>query len=124
MWKKVRTQLFWWFVGLLNGGIIVSATAEAMRRIDISKAGVSLWIFIVVGTIVILLQLVPAIILFAAVVGHFAKVAQEAIPIKDKYETPQRELDMGMCCHDISQNDDIDDLDMLKDDEKEEDKEK
>jgi len=36
---------------------------------DLSDAGVALWIFLIVGAIIILLQLVPAVILFFNLVG-------------------------------------------------------
>lgn len=57
----MKLRLIWWFVGLLNGLAFIPLLGYA-RSIDMSKAGVSLWIFLVVGVCIILLQLVPAII--------------------------------------------------------------
>ena len=65
-------------------GILIAADVLFARSIDMSKAGVSLWIFLAVGAFVILLQLIPAFIMFTAFVAHMAKKAQDAIPIKDE----------------------------------------
>jgi hypothetical protein len=65
-------------MGLLLGLDIVFA-----RSIDMAKAGVSLWIFIAVGAFIILLQLIPAIILFTAFVGTTTKALNDRIPVKE-----------------------------------------
>jgi len=74
------------FVDVIFGviiGMLLTADIIFARSIDMSKAGVSLWIFICVGAFIILLQLIPAFILFTAFVGHAAKKAQDSIPIKE-----------------------------------------
>jgi uncharacterized membrane protein YhiD involved in acid resistance len=65
-------------IGLLLGVDILFA-----RSIDVSKAGVSLWIFICVGAFIILLQLIPAFILFTAFIGHMAKMARDKVPVEE-----------------------------------------
>ena len=62
MIKLIMGKLFWWFTGLLCG-LLLGLDVVWARSFDMSKAGVSLWIFLAVGAAIILLQLVPAIIL-------------------------------------------------------------
>jgi len=50
-------------------GIVLLATPAFARSFSIKDAGISLWIFIIVGALIILLQLVPATILFFSLVG-------------------------------------------------------
>jgi len=54
MWKEVKTKLFWWGVGVLTGAALTADLAFA-RSIDMSKAGVSLWVFLAVGIFIVLL---------------------------------------------------------------------
>lgn len=65
--KRLVDVIFGLIVGFLLAIDIVFA-----RSIDMSKAGVSLWIFVAVGAFIILLQLIPAFILFTTFVasGH------------------------------------------------------
>ena len=57
-----RIRLLWLFIGLLNGLAFIPWIVYA-RSIDMSKAGVSLWIFLSVGACIILLQAIPAAII-------------------------------------------------------------
>jgi ethanolamine ammonia-lyase large subunit len=66
----MKTKLFWWFIGLLNG-LLLALDISWARHIDPSKAGVSLWIFLAVAAGIVLLQAVPAIILFTAFMFQF-----------------------------------------------------
>jgi len=61
--KKVLTMGF--MVGLIS---LISTPAFA-RSISLKDAGVALWIFIIIGAIIVLLQLIPAAILFFAFIG-------------------------------------------------------
>ena len=45
------------------------ATPAFARGISLKEAGIALWIFIIIGAIIILLQLIPAIILFFSFIG-------------------------------------------------------
>ena len=45
------------------------ATPAFARSISFKDAGVVLWIFIIIGAIIVLLQLIPAIILFFSFIG-------------------------------------------------------
>lgn len=73
-------------IDVVFGGIIgfmLAADIVFARSIDMSKAGVSLWIFIVVGAFIILLQLVPAFILFTTFIGTTVATAHKAVKVKE-----------------------------------------
>ena len=56
-------------VGLMVGLISLMATPAFARTISLKDAGIGLWIFIIIGAIIVLLQLIPAAILFFSFVG-------------------------------------------------------
>ncbi len=45
------------------------ATPAFARSINLKDAGIALWIFIIIGAVIILLQFVPAAILFFSFIG-------------------------------------------------------
>ena len=45
------------------------ATPAFARGISLKDAGIALWIFIIIGAIIVLLQLIPAAILFFSFIG-------------------------------------------------------
>ena len=56
-------------VGLMAGLMTLVASPAFARSISLEGAGTALWIFIIIGAIVILLQLIPAAILFFSFIG-------------------------------------------------------
>ena len=56
-------------VGLMVGLNTLMATPAFARSISFKDAGVVLWIFIIIGSIIVLLQLIPAMILFFSFIG-------------------------------------------------------
>ena len=62
-------------VGLMVGLITLMASPSFARSISLKEAGTTLWIFIIVGAIVILLQLIPAAILFFSFMGTATTMA-------------------------------------------------
>ena len=55
---------------LLTGGLVIlMATPAFARSISLKDAGVALWIFIIIGAVIVLLQLIPAVILFFSFIG-------------------------------------------------------
>jgi hypothetical protein len=56
-------------VGLMVGLMSLMASPAFARSISLKGAGTALWIFIIIGTIIVLLQLIPAAILFFSFVG-------------------------------------------------------
>lgn len=58
-----------WLAGFMVGVITLTATPAFARSISFKDAGIVLWIFIIIGAIIVLLQLIPAIILFFSFIG-------------------------------------------------------
>jgi len=58
-----------WAVGIMIGLIMMIATPAFARSLSLKDAGVALWIFIIIGAVIVLLQLIPAAILFFSFVG-------------------------------------------------------
>ena len=54
---------------LMVGLITLFASPAFARSISLSGAGTALWVFIIIGAIIILLQLIPAMIVFFSFIG-------------------------------------------------------
>ena len=68
--------------GLMIGLTTLMATPAYARSISLKDAGVAFWIFIIIGAILVLLQLIPAIILFFSFVGTMTGLTQRKTPQK------------------------------------------
>jgi membrane associated rhomboid family serine protease len=55
--------------GLMVGLMSLVASPAFARSISLKEAGTALWIFIIIGAIIVLLQLIPAAILFFSFIG-------------------------------------------------------
>ncbi|MFB3886650.1 MAG: hypothetical protein ACE144_15595 [Thermodesulfobacteriota bacterium] len=55
--------------GLIGGLVVLMATPAFARSISLKDAGIALWIFIIIGAVIVLLQLIPAVILFFSFIG-------------------------------------------------------
>jgi hypothetical protein len=55
--------------GVMVGLITLMASPAFARSVSFKDAGVALWIFIIIGAIIVLLQLIPAAILFFSFIG-------------------------------------------------------
>jgi hypothetical protein len=64
------------WAGLMIGLTILMATPAFARSISLKDTGLAFWIFIIVGSIIVLLQLIPAIILFFSFVGTRTGLSQ------------------------------------------------
>lgn len=62
--------------GLMIGLTTLMAEPAFARSISLKDAGIAFWIFIVIGGIIVLLQLIPAIILFLSFVGVMTNLSQ------------------------------------------------
>ena len=63
-WKRHR------LTGLVVLFVIMMITTPAFARsVSLKDAGVALWIFIIIGAVIVLLQLIPAAILFFSFIG-------------------------------------------------------
>jgi hypothetical protein len=56
-------------VGVIGAAMTLLATPAFARSIELRGAGTTLWIFLILGAIIVLLQLVPAAILFFSFIG-------------------------------------------------------
>jgi hypothetical protein len=56
-------------VGLTVGLITMMASPAFARSISMKEGGTALWIFLIIGAAIILLQLIPAMILFFSFIG-------------------------------------------------------
>jgi hypothetical protein len=61
--------------GLMVGLITLMASPAFARSISLKDAGTALWIFIIIGAIIVLLQLIPAAILFFSFIGTATTMA-------------------------------------------------
>jgi len=61
--------------GLTAGLITLMASPAFARSISFKEGGTALWIFIIIGSIIVLLQLIPAAILFFSFVGTATTMA-------------------------------------------------
>jgi hypothetical protein len=62
-------------VGVMGAVMTLLATPAFARSIELKGAGTALWIFLIVGTIIVLLQLIPATILFFSFIGGASTTA-------------------------------------------------
>jgi len=56
-------------VGVMGAVMTLLATPAFARSIELKGAGTALWVFLIVGSIIVLLQLIPAAILFFRFIG-------------------------------------------------------
>ena len=56
-------------ITLLVGLITLIASPVFARSISMKDGGVALWIFLIIGVIIVLLQLIPAMVLFFTFIG-------------------------------------------------------
>jgi len=81
-------------VGLMVAIMTLVATPALARGISFKDAGIALWIFIIIGAVIVLLQLIPAAILFFSFIGTTTglvakrKKASEEAPGEEKVILP------------------------------------
>jgi len=62
-------------IALMGAAMTLIATPAFARSIELKGAGTALWIFLIVGSMIVLLQLIPAGILFFSFVGSATTAA-------------------------------------------------
>ena len=62
-------------VGVMGAVMTLLATPAFARSIELKGGGTALWIFLIVGSIIVLLQLIPAAILFFSFIGTTSTTA-------------------------------------------------
>ena len=55
--------------GFIAGLISLIASPAFARSISMKEGGTALWIFLIIGAVIVLLQLIPAMILFFSFIG-------------------------------------------------------
>ncbi len=56
-------------MGFMVGLITLIASPAFARSISMKEGGTALWIFLIIGVLIVLLQLIPAMILFFSFIG-------------------------------------------------------
>ena len=76
-------------IGLMTGLITLMSSPVFARGISLKGSGTALWIFIIIGAIIVLLQLIPAMILFFSFIGTATtlgfkrgKKVEEEVPLQ------------------------------------------
>ena len=62
-------------LGLMVGLISLIASPAFAKTANLKDAGVALWIFVIIGGLIVLMQLIPAAILFFSFVGTATTLA-------------------------------------------------
>ncbi len=62
-------------VGVMGAALTLLSTPAFARSIEFKGAGTALWIFLIIGAIIVLLQLIPAAILFFSFIGSATTAA-------------------------------------------------
>ena len=85
----IFTFLFFWF-----SFADFSDARSGLKWRDLTQAGVALWIFLILGAIIILLQLIPALIMFFNFVGTGSHIIYNVVGTEEKKESievPEKE---------------------------------
>jgi hypothetical protein len=61
--------------GMMGAVMTLLATPAFARSIELKEAGAALWVFVIIGAVIVLLQLVPAAILFFSFIGTTVSTA-------------------------------------------------
>jgi hypothetical protein len=78
-------------IGLMVGLMTLAASPAFARSISLKDAGPALWVFVIIGAIIILLQLIPAAILFFSFIGTATTMA-----LKKEKKVEQEEMLPGV----------------------------
>jgi len=78
--------------GMVGVAITLLATPAFARSIELKGAGTALWIFLIVGAVIVLLQLIPAAILFFSFIGTATTMAlKKEKKVEEKVAVPGAE---------------------------------
>jgi hypothetical protein len=61
--------------GMVGAAVTLLATPAFARSIELKGGGTALWIFLIIGAVIVLLQLIPAAILFFSFIGTATTMA-------------------------------------------------
>ncbi len=77
--------------GMVGVSLTLLATPAFARSIELKGAGTALWIFLIVGAIIVLLQLIPAAILFFSFIGTATTTALKKEKAEEEVAVPGAE---------------------------------
>jgi hypothetical protein len=63
-----------WMAFMVMGLVMLMATPAFAKSITLKDAGITLWIFFIIGAVIVLLQLIPAAILFFSFIGTTSSI--------------------------------------------------
>jgi len=79
--------------GMVGAAVTLLATPAFARSIELKGAGTALWIFLIIGAVIILLQLIPAAILFFSFIGTATTMAlKKEKKVEEEVVLPGAEL--------------------------------
>jgi hypothetical protein len=78
-------------IGFMAVVIALAATPAFARGIELKGGGTALWIFLIVGAVIVFLQLIPALILFFSFVGTVTTTTLKPKKVEDEVVLPQAE---------------------------------
>ncbi|MDO9350225.1 MAG: hypothetical protein Q7U55_03195 [Deltaproteobacteria bacterium] len=61
--------------GMVGAVMALLATPAFARTVELKEAGAALWVFVAIGAVIVLLQLIPAAILFFSFIGTTVSMA-------------------------------------------------
>ncbi len=76
---------------VIASSMLFMATTAFARSLSLKDAGISLWVFLIIGTILILLQLIPAGILFFSFIGTASTLAFKRNKVLEEKEIEEKE---------------------------------
>ena len=77
--------------GMMGAVMALLATPAFARSVELKEAGAALWVFVAIGTVIVLLQLIPAAILFFSFIGTTVSMA-----LKKEKEAQEEVMVPGM----------------------------
>jgi hypothetical protein len=84
MFKKISLILMVGFINLM-------ASPAFAKGISLKNAGITLWIFIIIGAVIVLLQLIPAMILFFSFIGTSSGMVFKGNKVAEELSVDEKE---------------------------------
>jgi len=76
---------------LAVGWAILMATPALAKSFSLKDAGISLWILLIIGAMIVLLQLIPATILFFSFIGTTSAMVFKGKKVSGREEVTEEE---------------------------------
>lgn len=89
-WKPIGKKALYSTIGSIVG-LTFGVNVVWARSVNLSQAGVAFWIFLAIGLFIVLLQLIPAVIMFIIFITTTTKMVHEKGAKKEEKEEPAKE---------------------------------